>query len=1487
MTENEFNAVYAFFEKTVRKPHLKPSDRTAFSLLVYKLIESINKNDTVLLNLALKIGDKSIGIDVPVKLNIIFEKLIIKYAAEYPKLDLLKKKYIEWSNEELLEFKKWFLDLGKSIDRNLIAEKALEDEKIKEFLSRKTDNNNDVFRFDFENDVKVIIETTEGPKRQKKIKDKNARTPESNPKEIIPDSEDEEEEEVKDESKRSKMTVEATQEEGEEEPKTPSQPTPPLQQPISPLYKEQDNPPSQPTPLPQQPIAPLYKEQGNPPSQPTPPPQTPKPPVTTEEKSQKLEEEIEDLFENISKKVAPLPSSNPKTSSSSKPPTPTVPSHQPKTPTPSTSQKQGSRANLTSDASQIMAGFGEEREESSESSGRKRVKLEEDFNEKYREACLEGSAEGLIFVEQENKTVDQKELKLITEFHTTMEKQKKDKHLSWIKGYKCDLNNFSSAGASAMFNSVFPSVVNNRSQYEHIELILARNHLRYLPTFGNKLMEKKISKEGGGGDDDDDDDDDDDEEDLGESYTLKHLYLEIDIKITEEELKYVTDFIENITPQPTLRFQGCGISNLVIKFKGINEEEEEEEEDEEEKKEKEKEEKEKKEKEKMKRIDEYFTLLSSFFAIEINEKSELVRRMKHFGNAVWRLLACNGMYRFHRMLVMDFRNMIFPFHMRQISDVLSTKNLNGSTDNPIMVFAMGDLWVPPKILLVIKERILDMYMSFSNTIWTDYVQENRLRDSSIKLARAVAKKDQEAVNAEYQNYRMMRHQIGKVEVEGEEVPEGAYITNSTMDLRIFCIAIAFVSFPYDDSKNDLVSRNFHRNKNRLVKIRLAIELLSRDDRLRINRFGKKVTESGVDVTEEVKNDYLQNVRNLENNDFELAIDYYFENAERKFDKKRRGEEEEEEEEGQLFLEKQAIEKIQNVKTLDDIVSIFIRYGAALIKRVFGNVAIVGYLKYDGNLRDIPSLTSSSGLIRDMADYIDSLEKFIIKNFRGLPREEELTDESRSIMWKKQFIKIAQNTVDYNNVVMASIKDKITASVQELSEFVQFEKARINDNVLADRNTLTAELSRRQVGDTEIFQTVSRTMEKVVAKYAEEAIQKITNKCKEIIANDFAQIAVAGSLLGAGGEVEIQSFLLGDALKIKTLNNITFATLTIFYKHLSTFDEEMVQKLKSQLFTKMKTAESIKLRLVIVREYEVEVDQQFNEEGAADENHSSYKLGDLLSRSFTADILYAVELKAWRTEELKAFFMGYYSTPSDDTDAVAKMVWKREKEARCNNFIVRLLLGQVDDVQSNYTHMIATLTTLQRIANTTFEYLWIFVCDQLGDDISSKVSFELTSDIARVLLRLDWFKTLTFNPTITVTSTDDDSGFGEMGRNGNLLARGRQNNFILENVAFGQTISAENIKKLANLLVYQYCRMDSGNRDYDFANFQREQLHIKEKSETSNSVFYKQLFKKMTDVVAGLNTQPNIPSIFSRKNNGKDDDEDDGLGVGDLDDMKIY
>ena len=64
-------------------------------------------------------------------------------------------------------------------------------------------------------------------------------------------------------------------------------------------------------------------------------------------------------------------------------------------------------------------------------------------------------------------------------------------------------------------------------------------------------------------------------------------------------------------------------------------------------------------------------------------------------------------------------------------------------------------------------------MSFSNTIWTDYVQENRLRDSSIKLARAVAKKDQEAVNAEYQNYRMMRHQIGKVEAEGEEVPEGA------------------------------------------------------------------------------------------------------------------------------------------------------------------------------------------------------------------------------------------------------------------------------------------------------------------------------------------------------------------------------------------------------------------------------------------------------------------------------------------------------------------------------------------------------------------------------------------------------------------------------------------------------------------------------------------------------------------------------------------
>lgn len=265
----------------------------------------------------------------------------------------------------------------------------------------------------------------------------------------------------------------------------------------------------------------------------------------------------------------------------------------------------------------------------------------------------------------------------------------------------------------------------------------------------------------------------------------------------------------------------------------------------------------------------------------------------------------------------------------------------------------------------------------------------------------------------------------------------------------------------------------------------------------------------------------------------------------------------------------------------------------------------------------------------------------------------------------------------------------------------------------------------------------------------------------------------------------------------------------------------------------------------------------------------------------------MELKAWRTEELKAFFMGYYSTPSDDTDAVAKMVWKREKEARCNNFIVRLLLGQVDDVLSNYTHMIATLTTLQRIANTTFEYLWIFVCDQLGDDISSKVSFELTSDIARVLLRLDWFKTLTFNPTITVTSTDDDSGFSEMGRNGNLLARGRQNNFILENVAFGQSISAENMKKLANLLVYQYCRMDSGNRDYDFANFQREQLHIKEKSEISNSVFYKQLFKKMTDVVAGLNTQPNISSIFSKKNNGKDDDEDDGLGVGDLDDMKIY
>ena len=90
-------------------------------------------------------------------------------------------------------------------------------------------------------------------------------------------------------------------------------------------------------------------------------------------------------------------------------------------------------------------------------------------------------------------------------------------------------------------------------------------------------------------------------------------------------------------------------------------------------------------------------------------KSELVRRIKNFGNAVWRLLACNGMYRFHRMLVMDFRNMIFPFHMRQISDVLSTKNLNGSTDNPIMVFAMGDLWVPPKILLVIKERILDMF----------------------------------------------------------------------------------------------------------------------------------------------------------------------------------------------------------------------------------------------------------------------------------------------------------------------------------------------------------------------------------------------------------------------------------------------------------------------------------------------------------------------------------------------------------------------------------------------------------------------------------------------------------------------------------------------------------------------------------------------------------------------------------------------------------
>ena len=328
--------------------------------------------------------------------------------------------------------------------------------KLKNFYQEKLIIIIDVFLFDFENDVKVIIETTEGPKRPKKSKDKNAPKTESNPKEIIPDSEDEEEQEDKDKIKRINRLFK------QHKKKERKNQNPHLNQllhfnnllPLSTKNKVTRHLTNSSTSTTN---CPSTKEQGNPPSQPTPPRQTPKPPVTTEEKSQTLDEEIDYLFKSISKKEL-FPSSNPKTSSSSKPRTPTVPSHQPKTPTPSPSQKQGSRA------SQIMAGFGEESEKSSESSGRKRVKLEEDFNEKYREACLEGSAEGLIFVEQENKTVDQKELKLITEFHATMEKQKKDKHLSWIKGFKCDLNNFSSAGASAMFNSVFPSVVNNRTQ---------------------------------------------------------------------------------------------------------------------------------------------------------------------------------------------------------------------------------------------------------------------------------------------------------------------------------------------------------------------------------------------------------------------------------------------------------------------------------------------------------------------------------------------------------------------------------------------------------------------------------------------------------------------------------------------------------------------------------------------------------------------------------------------------------------------------------------------------------------------------------------------------------------------------------------------------------------------------------------------------------------------------------------------------------------
>lgn len=680
------------------------------------------------------------------------------------------------------------------------------------------------------------------------------------------------------------------------------------------------------------------------------------------------------------------------------------------------------------------------------------------------------------------------------------------------------------------------------------------------------------------------------------------------------------------------------------------------------------------------------------------------------------------------------------------------------------------------------------------------------------------------------------------------------------NLRRLCIVVADVYFDRDNSYNNNMLAVSHGNnifmpeKNDYVMSHMTF-----DERVRISRYGKyyviKNSSSGENILD--TKGYLNS---NDENDFRLEQEERFKSSILEETVRNR----------QLTLTHYSgdiLVSLSNAKSLHDVVAIVIQYGLSLVKSVLGNVAVVGYVKTDNKLTDVTGMMDSSGFVRKMAGYIDNLEQLV--DVRG--EEIRLADGSKFNVKNRKIREIAQNAVNYEQQILRIIQEEVIEDGNRIEEDVEKMENELEEDY---QKSLSEELKnvRRQRGVAgnvnlrEIELSIELQHEK---GFRGELAESIKRKWKESIANYRVNMAECARLIELHRENLIfgtenmgrSLFDLDRYIKVKTSGQRVLLTLTFNYEEIINFTDRTFDDIKTSIYEKYHVADNVNLRIVIERVYkdvdEVIVDDNVND----DKVNANYKLADLMARCFSRDLLYSIDLKTWTPNQVGKFLKGYYSNTDPATrtnDEREGLMAKRVKERKCVNFIVRLLT----DAETNID--LTKLTShLSRFAE--MNYLWIYVSNRNGRDISEQKSYELNSEFAKFLVFRKCCRTITFYPTVSVKIDTERSGYQVFKANENMLSKGLVNNFTLRRVKFAKTIPLQTQLKLAELLLYQYLKINHDSKN-DVMDMDNARSLISYTSNMTNDQFFQKLNQL---IVRKIESYTNIgqSSIVNASNNG--------------------